>query len=255
MKSVPPGPAPHVESSFDAPEAPALRCPSCGAAATEGDRACGHCGSLLSTRRCATCFTLSPRDAERCVRCGALLPADAFKPAAGACPACRQPLVSRSAGVVGFSECARCGGLFLSREAFDAVAKDAGTRERARTFDEIPRTGAASEPGFQYRPCPVCRKLMNRSNYGGGSGVIVDACGPHGVFFDRGELTRIVDFLEKGGWDRVKKREKQRMEEEISALESRKRGAAEQGLAPTQFSWAGEGVLTEILASLGRHFG
>jgi hypothetical protein len=33
-----------------------------------------------------------------------------------------------------------------------------------------------------------------------------------------------VDFLEKGGWDRVKKREKQRMEEEISALESRKMG-------------------------------
>jgi Zn-finger nucleic acid-binding protein len=66
---------------------------------------------------------------------------------------------------------------------------------------------------------------MNRSNYGGGSGVIVDACGPHGVFFDRGELTKIVDFLEKGGWDRVKKREKQRMEEEISALESRKTGA------------------------------
>ncbi len=66
---------------------------------------------------------------------------------------------------------------------------------------------------------------MNRSNYGGGSGVIVDVCGPHGVFLDRGELTKIVDFLEKGGWERVKKREKQRMEEEISALESRKSGA------------------------------
>jgi Zn-finger nucleic acid-binding protein len=159
------------------------------------------------------------------VRCGALLPADTFKPAAGACPACRQPLVSRSAGVVGFSECARCGGLFLGHDAFAAVAKDADTRERARAFDEIPRSAAAPEPGFQYRPCPVCRKLMNRSNYGGGSGVIVDACGPHGVFFDRGELTKIVDFIEKGGWDRVKRREKQRMEEEISALESRKMGA------------------------------
>jgi Zn-finger nucleic acid-binding protein len=66
---------------------------------------------------------------------------------------------------------------------------------------------------------------MNRSNYGGGSGVIVDVCGPHGVFLDRGEMTKIVDFIEKGGWDRVKKREKQRMEEEVSALESRKRGS------------------------------
>lgn len=255
MKSAPRGSTPHVESSFDAPEAPALRCPSCGAAATEGDRACGHCGSLLSTRRCTTCFALSPRDAERCVRCGALLPKDTLKPAAGTCPDCRQPLVSRAAGVVGFSECARCGGLFLGHEAFEAVEKDAGTRERARAFDETPRKGAAPESGFHYRPCPVCRKLMNRSNFGGGSGVIIDVCGPHGVFFDRGELTRIVDFIEKGGWERVKTREKQRMEEEISALESRKRAAAEQGLSPVQFSWAGQGVLAEILAALGRHFG
>jgi Zn-finger nucleic acid-binding protein len=71
----------------------------------------------------------------------------------------------------------------------------------------------------------MCRKLMNRSNFGGGSGVIIDVCGPDGVFFDRGELTRIVDFIEKGGWNRVKKREKERMQEEISALESRKMGA------------------------------
>jgi Zn-finger nucleic acid-binding protein len=215
-------PAPSAEAPFDAPEAPALRCPSCGAAATEGDRACGHCGSLLATRRCTTCFALSPRDAERCVRCGALLPAEVLQAAVGSCPDCRQALVSRLAGVVGFSECARCGGLFLGQEAFDAVTKDAVTRERARAFDATPR--GAPEPGFHYRPCPVCRKLMNRSNYGGGSGVIVDVCGPHGVFLDRGELTKIVDFLEKGGWDRVKKRERQRMEEEVSALESRKRG-------------------------------
>ena len=96
---------------------------------------------------------------------------------------------------------------------------------------------------------------MNRSNYGGDSGVIVDVCGPHGVFLDRGELTKIVDFLEKGGWDRVKKREKQRMDEEISALESRKRAASDQGLGPAQVSWAGPGFLVEILAGLGKYLG
>lgn len=248
-------PAPPAEGAFDAPEAPVLRCPSCGAAALEGDRACAHCGSLLSTRRCATCFALSPRDAERCVRCGALLPADVLKPGSGSCPDCRQPLVSRLAGVVGFSECARCGALFFGREAFDAVAKDAATRERARALDQVPPGAAAAEPGFHYRPCPVCRKLMNRSNYGGGSGVIVDVCGPHGVFLDRGELTKIVDFIERGGWERVKKREQQRMEEEISALESRKRAASEQGPPAAQLPWAGPGFLAEILASLGRHLG
>jgi Zn-finger nucleic acid-binding protein len=96
---------------------------------------------------------------------------------------------------------------------------------------------------------------MNRSNYGGGSGVIVDVCGPHGVFLDRGELTKIVDFLEKGGWERVKKREKQRMEEEISALESRKRVVGEQALAPAPVSFTRNGLLAEVLASLFSLFG
>ena len=166
------------------------------------------------------------------MRCGALLPAEALKPGAGTCPDCRQQLVARSAGVVGFSECARCGGLFLGQKAFEAVAKDADARQNVRAFDVIPRKGAEPEPGFHYRPCPVCHKLMNRSNYGGGSGVIVDVCGPHGVFFDRGELTRIVDFLEMGGWDQVRKRKRQRTEEEISALESRKTGALDLELRP-----------------------
>jgi Zn-finger nucleic acid-binding protein len=181
------------------------------------------------------------------VRCGALLPAEALKAVAGSCPDCRLALVSRFAGVVGFSECARCGGLFLGREAFDAVAKDAGTRERARAFDAAPRGATEPEPGFHYRPCPVCRKLMNRSNYGGGSGVIVDVCGPHGAFLDRGELTKIVDFLERGGWDRVKKREKQRMEEEIHSLETRKAIAQDISLPV-----AGEGgALAKVVTFLG----
>ncbi len=248
-------PGPPAEGGFDAPEAPLLRCPSCGANAREGDRACAHCGSLLSTRRCPACFALSPRDAERCVRCGALLPAEALRPAAGTCPDCRQALVARRAGVVGFSECARCGGLFLTREAFDAVAGDAATRERARALDETPRA-APAEPGFHYRPCPVCRKLMNRSNFGGGSGVIVDVCRAHGAFLDRGELTRIVDFIEKGGWERVRKREIQRMEEDAAALESRRRAA--EGLGPPVAPFPGDEspkTLTNVLRVLTGFFG
>lgn len=245
-------PAPPGESGFDAPEAPALRCPSCGAASREGDRACAHCGSLLSTRRCIVCFALSPRDAEKCVRCGALLPAEALKAVPGTCPDCRMSFVARQAGAAGFSECPRCGGLFLTRESFDAVVKDAATRARARALDDVP-PGTAAEHGFHYRPCPVCRKFMNRSNFGGGSGVIVDVCGPHGAFLDRGELTHIVDFVEKGGWEKVRKREKQRMEEEISALESRKRGATDLGLPSAELGAAGGG-LGEVLAFLRRHF-
>jgi Zn-finger nucleic acid-binding protein len=244
-------PAPPAENGFEAPEAPALRCPSCGAAAREGDRACAHCGSLLATRRCVVCFALSPRDAEKCLRCGALLPAEALNAVPGTCPDCKAGFVARQAGVAGFSECPRCGGLFLARASFDAVVQDAAAREQARALDAGPER-AAPEHGFHYRPCPVCRKFMNRSNFGGGSGVIVDVCGHHGAFLDRGELTRIVDFVEKGGWEKVRKREILRMEEEAAALESRKRAASNLSLgAPTG---EGEG-LARVLQVLSSFFG
>jgi Zn-finger nucleic acid-binding protein len=187
------------------------------------------------------------------VRCGALLPADTLKAGSGDCPDCRRPFVARLAGVVGFSECAHCGGLFFGREALDAVLKDAATRERARVLDEAPPAAAAPEPGFHYRPCPVCRKLMNRSNFGGGSGVIVDVCGPHGAFLDRGELTKIVDFIEKGGWERVRKREIRRMEEETTALESRSRVAAGTGFGGP--SGEGGAALSKVLQTLTGLFG
>ena len=67
---------------------------------------------------------------------------------------------------------------------------------------------------------------MTRRNYGGGSGVILDVCRKHGVFLDRGELTGVVDFLEKGGWERLKKRERERLEEEVAALEAKKHAAS-----------------------------
>jgi hypothetical protein len=40
---------------------------------------------------------------------------------------------------------------------------------------------------------------MNRLNYGRVSGVIIDACKDHGIWFDAEALTRILDWIHKGG--------------------------------------------------------
>lgn len=216
--------APSAERPFDAPEAAILRCPSCGAPVLEADRACAHCGSLLSTVRCLSCFALNPHDALRCGHCGATLPRESLTPVPVArCPDCRLDLVARAVGAVGYAECARCGGLFLKSDAFDAVAHDADIRARLRAIETASISASARlNAQVRYRPCPVCRKLMNRSNYAGGSGIILDVCHDDGVWFDRGEVTAIVDFLEKGGWDRVKKRQRDELDEEVRSLENRK---------------------------------
>lgn len=220
------------ETAFDAPTAATLRCPSCGAPVPEADRSCAHCGSLLATRRCARCFTLNPREGLKCTRCGADLPSETLSATAAGrpCPDCRVPLVARTTGVLGYAECSRCGGLFLGREVFEKVVEGAEVRAAARAVEADVAAEVRVPVQFHYRKCPECGDLMMRRNYGGGSGVILDVCGKDGVFLDRGELTGIVDFLEKGGWERLRRRERERLKEEVAALEAKKRAASVSGL-------------------------
>ena len=55
---------------------------------------------------------------------------------------------------------------------------------------------ARNEPRTRYRSCVICGKLMHRRLYGRGSGVVIDTCRDHGIWFDHGEL---FDILKSGG--------------------------------------------------------
>lgn len=60
---------------------------------------------------------------------------------------------------------------------------------------------------------------MNRINFARCSGVVVDICKGHGTWFDREELSRIVEFIRGGGLDAARSREKAALEEERRQLE------------------------------------
>jgi Zn-finger nucleic acid-binding protein/ribosomal protein L40E len=221
-------------------------------------QSCPHCRGHLATRRCLRCFVLNPGQAERCSRCGTLLPKEELAaPPPGRCPDCRLDLVARAFGAVGYAECPRCGGLQLGQAAFDAATRDADTRATVRLEKPaVIHEKGSPLPPVKYRRCPSCGELMNRLNYAGGSGVIVDRCRDHGVWFDRGELTAIVDFLESGGWDRVRERERRRLKEEVASLESRKRFDESISLPPAAGSRGLHGFETvaDVLGFLGGLF-
>jgi Zn-finger nucleic acid-binding protein len=40
--------------------------------------------------------------------------------------------------------------------------------------------------------------MMSRKNFRESSGVVVDVCPMHGIWFDRGELTKIIEFAATG---------------------------------------------------------
>ena len=61
---------------------------------------------------------------------------------------------------------------------------------------------------------------MNRLNYGKRSGVVIDTCKDHGVWFDAHELGAILSWIRKGGEDRSvrKDTEDQRARERSQAI-------------------------------------
>ena len=104
---------------------------------------------------------------------------------------------------IDMQSCDQCGGVALSHQAFVA-ARAPDVRPVLGRFDEHRATQFAkrdSDP-MAYLPCPACDQSMARRNFEKVSGVIVDQCPQHAVWFDVGELGRCLLFLEQGGEER-----------------------------------------------------
>lgn len=202
-------------------EAGRLACPQCGASASPADVRCAHCATPLALVSCPACFARAFRGSRHCPACGAILDRRVAKVPSGACPRCRTTLNAVTVGGLPLAECQACGGVFATEEAFARLRGDAESQSAvlARPTRTSPPRGDASS----YVPCPVCRKLMNRLNFARVSGVIIDACRGHGLWFDRDELALIVRFVKEGGLERAREHEKASIEEARSRLRDEER--------------------------------
>lgn len=120
-------------------------------------------------------------------------------------------------------ECEKCFGLWLDVASFEKVCAD---REQQSAVLGMATHAAATatEPAkVNYVPCPECAQLMNRMNFARCSGVIVDICKQHGTWFDRDELSRIVEFISGGGLNAARAKEKTALDEERAHLRDEQR--------------------------------
>ena len=51
---------------------------------------------------------------------------------------------------------------------------------------------------MRYRKCPVCGDMMTRKNFRESSGIVIDICSAHGIWFDQGELAMVFEFAATG---------------------------------------------------------
>lgn len=201
-----------------------LHCPSCGGPVARGASYCDYCRSPLDfslhgkTIPCPHCFASNPADSSFCVRCA--------KPLKGlvrdgevlpdrACPRCEKPMSGKTIGEFPVIACNDCNGFFITVETFEMMQQN--STSVVFPVQRIPGGNLNIETTIRYIRCPVCRNIMNRTNFARISGVIIDSCSAHGVWFDADELEKIMTFIARGGLHKAKEKEL----EELKAEEKR----------------------------------
>lgn len=196
-------------------DAAVVRCSSCGAPREKGADACGHCGSDFTLHErdlqtvCPACLARVSDKARYCHHCGTPLIGEtvASDKSPVSCPACqpRRKLFSRRLGTYPLAvlECSTCAGLWLGIRELDQLF-ECESRGEHKVVVYV-SSAEPRKPAGGYRPCAVCDELMSRRNFARGkSGVIVDVCGSHGVWFDADELSHLIAWTRAGGLEEAR---------------------------------------------------
>ncbi len=202
-----------------------LRCSNCGAASDSDSDSCKYCDKVFSlvdrnlTTMCPHCTERVADHAQFCHRCGnEIRPVEAVGEISQlACSNCDGKALTRRilGSGIGVFECESCTGIWLDHPSFASIEKDSvesvGMQQNPGLSLELGAKNAKSSNRSKsfakkthYRKCPKCRDMMLQKNYQRTSGILVDVCGPHGIWFGEDNLARVIQWLESGGYHKTK---------------------------------------------------
>jgi Zn-finger nucleic acid-binding protein len=140
------------------------------------------------------------------------------------CPRCNIKLTSISLTIehlFTIERCTECLGLFFDVGELEPLLEKISGKAyeiNLTVINTIINESFHKDFPVMYLKCPVCKKLMNRINYGKKSGVIIDKCSVHGLWLDAGELRHLQEWTSAGGQildQRAKEEKKHRDELEL----------------------------------------
>ncbi len=242
-----------------------ISCASCGAQVAHDATQCPYCRGAVRRGVCPACFQPLRRGAKFCDECGGSIRPQVVKTPEATdreCPRCDGKLFHVHLEGHAFDQCSSCGGLWVDSRTVESIMRDRPQAIETGVKPDL-ATGNAENVGLLtgefkgrvYVPCPQCKKIMTPQNYARSSGVIVDVCREHGIWFDAGELNKILDFISRGGLVEARKKEALRAKEEAaSARADAKRSKQTShsvgvygGSAAGMTTGAGDVVLVEAL--------
>lgn len=181
----------------------AFTCPFCQATVDASASRCDHCARHFGVPRCSRCRARIEIGTDHCAQCNAPADLDARVSLGVLCPVCSIPLGERVLGRGVVLECSGCRGVFVSQPLLEQWLAD---RAADAPEEVLADARLVDDRAIRYRRCPRCAVWMNRTNFGPGSGIIIDSCARDGVWLDGGELHAALEFARAGKLDAARAR-------------------------------------------------
>jgi len=158
----------------------------------------------MAAMSCVDCARPMARNSENCLYCGGKGAERIQVEKPLSCPRCKTSMDKINSEGLLLDICGDCGGTWYDIGELESYLEK--TRDLADDEVHDPSEGVthgqrtpASAVKRVYLPCPHCKDLMSRTNYGRGSGIMVDLCGAHGVYLDPEEFEQLRRFIADGG--------------------------------------------------------
>ena len=106
------------------------------------------------------------------------------------CPVCKEPMVVLELEQVEVDYCTSCAGVWLDSGELELLLET--DEERNGLITLFKDAADVKEKSYE---CPICRKSMKKFEIGEVGKIVVDKCKKdHGIWFDKGELQKVVEF-------------------------------------------------------------
>jgi len=106
------------------------------------------------------------------------------------CPVCNNSMVVLELEQIEIDYCIDCGGIWLDAGELELMLETES--ERNRIINLFKKAGPGKEKSYN---CPICGKRMLKFDIGEEEKVKIDKCKRnHGLWFDKGELQKVVEF-------------------------------------------------------------
>jgi Zn-finger nucleic acid-binding protein len=164
--------------------------------------------------KCISCSAPLAPNTNKCLYCGTRNDVDlknrqhysvTHKETSLLCPHCEKSLQTIDLEIDGsflVHRCTHCFGLFFDAGKIEVLLEksvDSVFSINLQQLDTINQDRFPVEKEVKYIKCPVCLTFMSRNLFGYRSGVIVDRCQSHGIWFDSGEITHLLEWKKAGG--------------------------------------------------------